>query len=79
MKVPVKRNWVMRSLWSAPEIQGVAEPIRPGAYWRRLDQEAVAVAGVGELVAERGLRRAPPGPLVLAVDAEIAVVGCRRR
>ena len=37
---------------------------------RRLDQEAVAVLDRCELVHEPGLRRAPPGVLVLAVDAE---------
>ena len=32
MNVPVKRNSSIRCLWSWPEIQGVAEPISPGAY-----------------------------------------------
>ncbi len=32
MKVAPKRKFCIRSLWSAAEVHGVAEPIRPGAY-----------------------------------------------
>ena len=39
---------------------GIAEPVSAGRVLDALDQEAVAVADVRELVDEAGLRRAPP-------------------
>ncbi len=42
---------------------------QPGRRLRRLDEEAVAVTEVRELVRDRRLRRAPPPALIVRVDA----------
>ena len=51
-------------------VHGSAEAPRPGRVLHALDQEAVAVLGVRELVAPARLRRAPPRLHVLAVVAD---------
>ena len=81
MKVAPYRNSLHHLLvLGAARSRACAEPISPGAYCAALDQEAVAVLDVRELVAEPGLRRAPPRLLVLAVGAERrAATGCSRR
>ena len=59
MNVAPKRTFAIISLCRRRPMNGSAEPDQPVAYWARLDQEAVAVLDVGELVARAPACGAP--------------------